>query len=607
MPRIQPLSPQLINQIAAGEVIERPSSVVKELVENSLDAGASRLEVDVEQGGLRLIRVSDNGGGIHPEDLPLALTAHATSKIRSAEELFSVASLGFRGEALASMASVARLELQSRQMDSERGWEVTSDGRELSGVSPVAHPQGTTVRVSDLFFNVPARRKFLKSERTEFGHIEEALRRIALARFDAGFVLRHNRRAVFELPPATARTEQEGRLARLLGESFVEHVFHLDETRGGFRLWGWVAQPAFSRAQSDYQYFFVNGRALRDRLIAHAVRRAFGDVLHHARFPAFVLYLELDPSGVDVNVHPAKSEVRFRESGSVHDFIASTLHRALAVSRPLPVAGALDALGLAAAESPSVSCPDSRRAAPVPSSMAPSPRYAPRPLDLAEQGGAYARFVGEAASPSFSPSLPSPPDLAEVPPLGFALAQLHGIYILAQNADGLVLVDMHAAAERVTYERLKQSFEREAVVRQPLLVPLTLGVSPAEADQAEAALPMFAALGFVLDRAGPDRLRVREVPALLGNADVEPLVRDVLGELRSLGSVDGLRRALDTVLSRMACHGSVRANRLLSVPEMNALLRDMERTERSGQCNHGRPTWTRLSLRDLDRLFMRGQ
>ncbi|MEJ2345523.1 MAG: DNA mismatch repair endonuclease MutL [Gammaproteobacteria bacterium] len=601
--RIQTLPPQLINQIAAGEVIERPASVVKELLENSLDAGARRIEVDIEQGGKLLIRVRDDGAGIQRDDLGLALRRHATSKIRTLEDLERVASMGFRGEALPSIASVARLSLVSCAGGEGEAWKVEGDGREGDvSTQPAAHPPGTTVEVRDLFFNTPARRKFLRTDKTEFGHVDSTVRRLAMSRFDVAFTLRHNRRAVCNLSPASDAAAQDRRIAELCGGEFLQQAVRLDYEAAGLRLWGWIGLPTFSRSQQDMQYFFVNGRTVRDRLVSHAVRQGYQDVLYHGRHPAYVLYLELAPELVDVNAHPAKYEVRFRQGRMVHDFLFRTVHEALAEVRP-------------GAHQPAPLAPD---AAAMPgdagiqlageSGAGRIPQQGAMPLSVAEQVAAYGALHGAPA-----PALPrggadeAPTDAGELPPLGYALGQLHGIYILAQNADGLVVVDMHAAHERVTYERFKGALEGDGIRAQPLLVPESLHVSAREAEAAEANAGIFAELGFEVDRQGPETLLVRQVPGLLRHADVSRLVRDVLSDLIAHGSSRRLRDALNEVLSTMACHGSVRANRQLTLPEMNALLRDMERTERSGQCNHGRPTWRLLSVAELDRLFMRGQ
>jgi len=592
--RIHALPIQLVNQIAAGEVVERPASVVKELVENSLDAGASRIDIEVEQGGIKLIRIRDNGCGIYPNDLALALHRHATSKVTSLEDLERVSSMGFRGEALPSISSVSRLSLSSREQTSDTGWQVTGRGGEdVAELVPVAHPVGTTVEVRDLFYNTPARRKFLRTEKTEFNHIETLVKRLALARFDVGFSLRHNRREIFVQPPAEERIDEERRLAELLGPTFLEQALHLQHAAAGLRLHGWVARPAFSRSQADMQFFYVNGRMVRDKLVTHAIRQAFQDVLFHGRHPAYVLYLELDPVLVDVNVHPTKHEVRFREGRLVHDFLFRTLHQALAETPSAEPEMAMEAQVQAATASPSSALMGERGSA---------PNYQrPMPLGLREQTARYqASFDsqqtqgdGEAAG--------------DVPPLGFALAQLQGIYVLAENTQGLVLVDMHAAHERITYERFKQAWEGREIRSQPLLVPVTVAVSRREADLAEENGELFAELGLEIDRMGAETLVVRSVPVLLQGGNAEQLLRDVLADLVVFGTSERVRQEINAVLGTMACHGSVRANRSLTLAEMNALLRDMERTERSGQCNHGRPTWVQLGMTELDRLFKRGQ
>ena len=590
---IRPLPSQLVNQIAAGEVVERPSSVVKELLENSLDAGARRIEIDVEEGGRRLIRVRDDGMGIPRDELTLALSRHATSKLSSLEELECIASLGFRGEALPSIASVSRLTLQSRTAADDAGWLVEGDGSDrFAEPRPVAHAVGTSVEVRDLFFNTPARRKFLRTETTEYRHLEDVVRRIALSRFSVELVLRRNQKAVLHLPAAARLGEQERRVAELCGKPFMEQALHVEHEAAGLRIEGWIGLPTFSRSQPDLQYFFVNGRMVRDKLIAHAVRQAYQDVLYHGRHPAFVLYLSLDPAGVDVNAHPTKHEVRFRDSRLVHDFLFRSLHQVLAGVRP----GA--GLATAPAESPRQEAGGFVVPAPQPQALS---------LPLREAAAGYQALLRGAAG---TPAMPAPgpvPAAQEIPPLGFALGQLHGIYILAQNREGLVLVDMHAAHERITYERLKAAQAGEGIRSQPLLVPVSLAVSRREADRAEQHRTELAALGVELDRLGPETLVVRQVPSLLARGDAEALVRDILADLEGEGGSTRLQEAMNEVLSTMACHGSVRANRQLELAEMNALLRDMERTERSGQCNHGRPTWVQVGLEELDRLFLRGR
>lgn len=626
---IRPLPEILINQIAAGEVVERPASVVKELVENAIDAGASRVDIDLEEGGVRLIRIRDNGSGIAPEQLPLAVSRHATSKIADLDDLESVATLGFRGEALPSIASVSRFTLASRRAHDEHGSALQIEGGKIGEVTPRAHSPGTTVEVRELFYNVPARRKFLRAERTELGHIEEWLRSLALARPDVELRVSHNGKASRRYKPGDLYSD--ARLAETLGEDFANQAVRVDHSGAGLRLHGWIAQPHYSRASADQQYLYVNGRSVRDRSVAHAVKMAYGDVLYHGRQPAYVLFLELDPTRVDVNVHPAKHEVRFRDSRLVHDFVYRTLKDALAETR----AGvSAQEIGAGAAH------PADTAAAPVASSVGasgfglvrgPAPGAGaggssggfsgwrpqqPLGLQVADAPAAYAALYATPAGAERAAPLPPMPTEnglpvtradAGVPPLGYAIAQLHGIYILAENAEGLIVVDMHAAHERIGYERLKNAHDGIGLQSQPLLVPITLAVGEREADTAESEAETLAALGFEVTRAGPGALHVRSLPALLAHAEPEGLLRDVLTDLREHGQSRRVASARDELLSTMACHGAVRANRRLTVPEMNALLRDMEITERSGQCNHGRPTWARFSLAEIDRWFLRGR
>jgi DNA mismatch repair protein MutL len=626
--RIELLSPRLANQIAAGEVVERPASVIKELLENSLDSGARRVDIDVEQGGVKLLRVRDDGSGIAADDLPLALARHATSKIRDLEDLERVMSLGFRGEALASISSVARLTLTSRTRGAEQAWQVETEGRDMaSRVQPAAHPVGTSVEVRDLFFNTPARRKFLKTEKTEFDHLQEVIKRLALARFDVGFHLKHNGKSILSLHEASDDSARARRVAAVCGPAFLEQALPIEVERNGLHLWGWVGLPTFSRGQADLQYFYVNGRAVRDKLVAHAVRQAYRDVLFNGRHPTFVLFLEVDPAVVDVNVHPTKHEVRFRDGRMVHDFLYGTLHRALADVRPqdqVPTAPVvLDDVrptGLDAGEFGPQG--EMRLAAHLlePAQPQNQPRaagsgagagyqYVPRPgqaLPAAEAQAAYREFFAPLpATAGAGPSLPA--GEGDIPPLGYALAQLKGIYILAENAQGLVLVDMHAAHERIMYERLKIAMASEGLSGQPLLVPESIAVSQREADCAEEHAQWFQRLGFELQRLGPESLAIRQIPALLRQAEANRLVHDVLADLMEYGTSDRIQAHLNELLGTMACHGAIRANRRLALPEMNGLLRDMETTERSGQCNHGRPTWTQMGLDDLDKLFMRGR
>ena len=601
---IRQLPDTLINQIAAGEVVERPASVVKELVENALDAGARRIDIDLEEGGVRLIRIRDDGGGIPAGELPLAVTRHATSKIASIEDLEAVATLGFRGEALPSVASVSRFSLTSRHNGAEHGAMLQVDGGRIGQVSPQAHPPGTTVEVRDLFYNVPARRKFLRAERTELSHIEEWLRSLALARPDVELRVSHNGKP-------SRRWKGEGdllsdaRLHEALGQDFARNALRMDHTGAGLRLHGWIAQPAYNRASADQQYLYVNGRAVRDRNVAHAVRQAFSDVLFHGRHPAYVLFLELDPRGVDVNVHPAKHEVRFRESRLVHDFVYRTLHEALAETR----AGSMPSHEVS-----------HRASHPTADSWTMPLRQGTIGLQVSDATAAYAALYGGVAAvhgettwTSDAPGQPSMADRSQTldasvhPPLGFAIAQLHGIYILAENVDGLIVVDMHAAHERIGYEKLKAAHDGAGLRMQPLLVPASMSVSEREADIAEREADNLAALGFEVARSGPQSLLLRSVPALLAQGDAEALLRDVLADLREHGSTRRIEETRDELLSTMACHGAVRANRRLTIHEMNGLLREMEATERSGQCNHGRPTWTRFNLAEMDRWFLRGR
>lgn len=617
--RIKLLDPRLANQIAAGEVVERPASVIKELLENALDADANHIQVDVEQGGARLIRVRDDGRGIHPDELPLALSRHATSKITTAEDLAAIGSLGFRGEALAAISSVSRLTLTSAQENQEQAWQVRVEGRDMSPViTPAAHPQGTTVEMRDLFFNTPARKRFLRTEKTEFAHVEEAFRRIAMSEFNTGFRLTHNQRVIHQLPPAHDAAGRAQRIARLCGQQFFEQSVPVEVEASGLRLHGWMGLPTFSRSQADMQYFYVNGRVVKDRVVSHAVRQAYRDVLYQNRHPAYVLYLELDPALVDVNVHPTKSEVRFREQRMVHNFLYSTLHRTIAnlspEAAPAPEVKVVESTPL---HQHSGITPSQGGLTLVPPRVNVGSHEAGASFSASRfqgDGHEYARAYGALTTTADKPTIH--PEVAEsaqsstpsgMPPLGFALGQLHGIYIVAQNAEGLVLVDMHAAHERITYERLKNSWHAARVQSQPLLVPHSLAVSTKEADLVESSQALFEQLGFEVAQVGPESIVIKAIPALLRGADVEALIRDVLADLVIHGVSTRVEGEIDELLSSMACHGSVRANRRLSLDEMNALLRDMEATERSGQCNHGRPTWMQFTMKQLDKLFLRGQ
>ncbi|MCY4165960.1 MAG: DNA mismatch repair endonuclease MutL [Gammaproteobacteria bacterium] len=597
---IQLLPDHLVNQIAAGEVVERPASVVKELMENSLDAGARRIQVQVEKGGSQLCRVRDDGVGISLAELALALTRHATSKIASLDDLRTVATLGFRGEALPSIASVSRLQLTSRVAGERSAWTVKSAGGSASEPLPAAHPRGTTVEVRDLFYNTPARRNFLRKPVTESRHIDRVLLRMALSRFSAGLRYEKDGRLNYDLPAADGRAEQEERLAGLLGAEFLSNALYFEEDRQGIHLHGWLARPKFSRSQGDMQHLFLNGRAIFDRTVAHAVRQAYEDILFHGRHPAWLLYLDMDPAGVDVNAHPAKLEVRFREGRTVHDIVRRTLETVLAGTRPAALADSGQPAG----------------AVPASPGMAGSAR-------LGGSGGAgsgsLSLLLGTSPLPPGSPSgagevrEPFPDAGEDAPPLGYALAQLSGIYLLAQNRDGLIIVDAHAAHERVVYERMKAQLDEQGMGSQLLLEPVRLRVGQEEIATARQQRETWRRLGFVVDQVGPRTLAVREVPALLAGGDAQALLRDLLSGAQSgpeAGSEDSAQEItgrIHHILGTMACHTSVRANRRLTLEEMNALLRDMERTPRADQCNHGRPTWRALSIRELDRIFQRGR
>ena len=608
--RIHALPIQLVNQIAAGEVVERPSSVVKELVENCFDAGAGQITIEIEQGGTRLIKIRDDGCGIVKEDLALALSRHATSKIASLQDLEKVSSMGFRGEALPSISSVARLTLISRTADSQCAWRVTADGSEQDfDPQPDPHPQGTTVDVRDLFYNTPARRKFLKTEKTEFAHIETLIKRMALSQFEIGFSLSHNQKEILNLKPALTEMCQEQRVASICGPAFIESSVKIDFAASGLQLSGWVGLPTFSRSQQDMQFFYVNGRLIRDKLVAHAIKQAYQDVLYHGRHSVFVLYLTLDPTLVDVNAHPAKLEVRFREGRLVHDFLFSALHRSLADLRPEHTASAVSWVNEDVADATEVEFVTS---VPINKAFDTNPVYhtgptqqTSLPLSIAESITAYASLSPYALAEQ-KPSLPVSSGQA-MPPLGYAIAHIHNIYILAETTKGVILVDAHAAHERVTYERLKRQYQQGSVPSQPLLLPIKIVVSAAEADLAEQEYDYFNSLGFELNRSGPETIILRSTPALLGHVDKEQLIRDVLADINEHGMSQRIQEQSNRLLATIACHGSVRAHRRLSIDEMNALLRDMEQTERIGQCNHGRPTWIELSTQELDKFFLRGQ
>ncbi|MEK6245222.1 MAG: DNA mismatch repair endonuclease MutL [Pseudomonadota bacterium] len=586
---IRVLPDLLISQIAAGEVVERPASVLKELLENALDAGAREIQVTLDRGGLKRVQVDDDGGGLARDDLPLALARHATSKIQTLDDLQGVTTMGFRGEALASIASVARVSVASRESNAAHAWSIRAEGATAGGsaAEPAARAPGTTVLVEDLYFNTPARKKFMRSEQTEFGHCEEMFRRVALARPEIAFGLKHNGRVSTHV-----RAQPLGeRAAALLGREFLAASFPVEAQAGALRLSGLAGTPQAARPRADTQYLFVNGRFVRDRMLSHAVREAYRDLLHGERQPAYLLFLEIDPRGVDVNVHPAKIEVRFRDSGGIHQFVMHALKRALSpTAAEAPVAYATISGAITGSES--------------------GPGIQPG-FQLAQPAQAYQSFMAAAAMPAALPASLTSPPLAEgtprVPPLGFALAQLHGVYILAQNEAGLVLIDMHAAHERIVYEKLKRNLDAGRVERQQLLVPAAFRAEALEIAAAEENREALERLGLELSAAGPNELAVRAAPMLLAGGDVVGLTRNVLKEIREYGAVQALAARRDELLAGMACHAAVRANRILTVTEMNALLREMEETERAGSCNHGRPTWYQLTMADLDRLFLRGR
>ena len=612
--QIRLLPNQLISQIAAGEVVERPASALKELLENSLDAGSSDIQVSLIQGGVKQLKVTDNGSGIAEDDLAMALTRHATSKIFSLEDLEAVTSLGFRGEALASIASVSRTQISSRYVDlktglnSKHAWRIASEGSEIAPIEPVGLDAGTIVEVNDLYFNTPARRKFLKQEATEFGHCEAAFERVALSRPDVAFMLQHNGRALSRY----AVSKPTKRFAEVLGAEFAAESISMEEEAAGLKLWGAIAKPTFSRNSRDTQYVYVNGRFVRDKLIAHAIRQAYQDVLHHDRHPAFVLFLELDPNLVDVNVHPSKTEVRFRDGQAIHRFIFHSLHKALAM--PTGVSNA--ATANQAAHNPFAN------------NSVNYPTYQAQISLTAQQNtGFYEGLFGNNSNNAQNNYTAAglQPTINKVTgdayfnenveqndfPLGFAVAQIHGVYILAQNAAGLVVIDMHAAHERIMYEQLKNALDDNAVSMQPLLIPVSFNADRLEVATVQEALSSndssLSQLGFDIAILSPNTLAVRAVPTMLQNADAVKLARDVLKDLREYGASRALTERRNELLGTMACHAAVRANRILTITEMNALLRDMEATERSGMCNHGRPTWFQVSMQDLDKMFMRGK
>ena len=593
---IRVLPEQLIHQIAAGEVVERPASVIKELVENSIDAGAKRVEIEIEDGGVRLCRVRDDGVGIEPAELALALSRHATSKITTIDDLERVGTLGFRGEALPSIASVSRMRLTSRTAAHSAGYCIASDNGTLTELQPAPHPVGTTVEVRDLFFNVPARRKFLRAERTEAQHIERMIERLSLSAFETAFSLNSSKRQVIDFPTAREQVERERRVAHIVGDEFIANAMYIEHESAGCKLTGWLCQPTFARSQPDLQHFYLNGRVLRDRLIGSAIRLGYRDVMFHGRYPAFVLFMEMDPRLVDVNAHPAKLEVRFRDPRLVHDFLFRTVERVLRETYA----------GAASASPPPTNIeallPD-RGSAAVPMWPARGPMQAHFPLRVSEASHAQPQQPFEPNDAATSVTK----EAAPTPPLGFAIAQLHGVYILAQAPQGLILVDMHAAHERTTYEKMKSALNAGHIPSQPMLTPLQVTLSPAEADVLEEQGALLRQAGLDVQRSGPASIQVRAVPVFLRVRDVEELIRRLTADLLATGATRGVEEAINEVLGTIACHGAVRANRNLTIPEMNALLREMERTVRSDQCNHGRPTWTFISMQDLDKLFLRGR
>ena len=620
MNHIKVLPDQLISQIAAGEVVERPASALKEMLENSLDAQSTEVKVSLVQGGTKQLRVADNGVGIEETDLALALIRHATSKINSLEDLESVASLGFRGEALASIASVSRTQIVSRARAAKHAWVIHSNGSEVSTLEPSALDAGTIIEVNDLYFNTPARRKFLKREATEFGHCEEAYTRVALSRPDVAFTLEHNGRIISRYTVS----EPSKRFKEVLGAEFASETIAVDDEAAGLRFWGVAAKPTFNRGRRDTQYVYINGRFVRDKLVSHAIRQAYQDVLHHDRHPAYVLFLELDPNLVDVNVHPAKTEVRFRDGQAIHRFIFHALNKVLAT----PTGDSNAATAGQAQFNPFASQRATSQSFSSQSASQPYPKHQSQiNLSAKQTPDFYQKLYGDispagntgANQPSFESSekrIDSVLSSSENPseqdyPLGFALGQVHGIYVLAQNAQGLVVVDMHAAHERIMYEQLKDALNGKVVAMQPLLIPVSFNADRIEVDTVNAELSSgsqtLRQLGFDIAVLSPTTLAVRAVPTLLQKADAVALARDVLRELSEYGASRVLTDQRNTLLGTMACHAAVRANRSLTIPEMNALLRDMEATERSGQCNHGRPTWFQVSMSDLDKMFMRGK
>lgn len=622
---IQQLPDHLINQIAAGEVIDRPSSIVKELLENSIDAGSTRIDIEIEAGGTRLIKIRDNGSGISSEELPIALRRHATSKISSLDDLTAVTTLGFRGEALSSIAAVSRLSIVSMPESQEHAQEVSFDcGTGELDTRPASHAVGTTISVADLFFNVPARRKFLRADKTEFNHVEAAVRKIALSVWHVGFTLSHNGKQVLNLPVAESllkegEPEGERRIQGVLGAEFLENALSVFREADDLRLTGWVAKATFSRSQPDMQYFYVNSRMIRDKTVVHAVKQAYSDLLYHSRQPAYSLYLEMNPREVDVNVHPGKLEVRFRDGRRIHGFVSRAVSEVLSAApgarEEMPGNGSTTQDDVAPAypthQAPmSFGVNDARQGSGSTSPDGQQFKYTPPAnANVGQRGKLYQELVASGNTANHTGNVSQLPDAddRQFPPLGFAVAHLHGAFILSQSKNGLVMVDAHAAHERISYERLKDEYDNGSVRAQPLLLPMPVHVSEAEAELAEEHSEMFLKVGLQIDRRGLSQIVVRSVPVELQSANVEQLLRDVLSDIADSGYSFRIREEINKLLSTMACHGSVRANRALTVTEMNALLRDMERTQNSDQCNHGRPTWVELSVKQLDALFLRGR
>ncbi len=592
--RIKRLDTHLTNQIAAGEVVERPAAVVKELIENSLDANASDITIEIKQGGHELIRVRDDGVGIHPKDLCIAIERHATSKIATFKDLEAVMSLGFRGEALASITAVSRLTLTSRTADSESGFSIASEGNHSDpDIRPSAHPKGTTIEVKDLFYNTPARRKFLRTTKTEFQHIETMVRRLALSCYGVGIKLIHNQKTIFSSRATEGTIGKERRVAEIMGRAFMQEALFIEFSAAGMKLWGWVGLPTFSRSQPDTQYFYINGRFVRDKILNHALRAAYEDVLFHGRYPVYVLYIELDPKTVDVNVHPTKHEVRLRDSRVVHDFIRRGIHDALAQVRP----------GEELPQEAVTTIPS----APTSYSQPTGGQQHPMRFQVKEQMAAYKSLhPSHEISEKIIEKTKNDTENQEYP-LGFAIAQCHDIYILAQNTKGLILVDMHAAHERILYEKMKQQLTEQGIQTQPLLIPITLSLNQQDIACWEWARELFAKLGFITEQVGPESIIVREIPLLIKTKEVEGLIRDVIADCQMFETSKRADEKIHSMLSTMACHAAVRANHRLMIPEMNAILRDMEKTEHGGQCNHGRPTWVQFTLEEMDKFFLRGR